>query len=137
VQILGWILKLADFYYVRKGTLVVCAPPQPPVNGGQNIIPPACGGIKGGLLTDGIKRDSLAGEIQESFLAPIDSLKPGDQVFSHDGLLHQVLRSHQRRYKGVLMAIQHDHSDQTLYITADHLVLTQRKVMLNRYPMTS
>ena len=102
---------VADFFCVRKGTLVLCAPPYPPASGGLCAIPPACGGTQGGEFRS------------------IESLKLGNLVLGLDGLPHQVLRTFQRRYKGVMIGIRHDHSDQTLYLTADHRVLTQRRVV--------
>ena len=110
--------------------MILC-PPQPPVNGGLDAsiplaceglgvsIPPVSGGIKGGKVCIG-----LQGEILKS----IEDLKPGDLVFSHDGKPHKILRTYHRRYKGKIIGIKPECSEEILYLTADHCILTQRRV---------
>jgi len=59
--------------------------------------------------------------------APIEALRPGDWVLSHDGQPHRVLRTIRKRYRGRMVGIQHDSSEQTLWVTADHRVLCRRR----------
>ncbi|MBI4556694.1 MAG: DUF559 domain-containing protein [Candidatus Hydrogenedentes bacterium] len=61
-------------------------------------------------------------------LLPIEDLKPGDWVYSHDGHPHQVARSIVRRYHGLMIGLRHHRCKDTLWVTGDHLILAQRRV---------
>lgn len=60
-------------------------------------------------------------------LTPIESLKPGDYVYSHDGKPHQVIRTIKRRYHGTMIGIRHRLSPDTLWLTGDHPVLIKTR----------
>jgi len=89
---------------VRKGTGVYAPTPALPVNGEGENLPPFTGGAEGGLT-------------------PIDSLRPGDWVLGHDRRPHRVLRLIRKPYRGQMVGIRHSLHPQTLWLTADHLVL--------------
>lgn len=103
---------VADFFCVRKGTLVLCPPLSPRMRGDERGDSKPMRGERGG----------------DSKYFPIESLKPGNYVISHDGLPHKVLRVFSRRYKGTIVGIRHDKSEKVLFVTEEHLILTKRRV---------
>jgi len=58
----------------------------------------------------------------------IEGLQPGDLVYAHDGRSYPVVRVIARRYPGIMMGISHVQAPERLWLTADHLVLTARRV---------
>jgi very-short-patch-repair endonuclease/DNA modification methylase len=58
---------------------------------------------------------------------PVEDLLPGMQVLSHDGKLHKIIRTIQRNYHGLMVGVNHDKAESTLWITGDHRVLIKRK----------
>lgn len=58
-------------------------------------------------------------------LIPIEDLKPGDRIYSHDGKPHRVLRTIAKPYQGQMIGIKHNQSNTTLWLTAEHLVLAK------------
>ncbi len=104
---------------VRRGTMVV-TPPCPPVNGGEfsslsfdsssaSSSPPFTGGLGGEVFT------------------PVEALKPGEYVYSHDGMPHRIIRTIRKTYSGTMYGIRHAASSTTLWLTADHRVLVKRR----------
>ncbi len=83
----------------------------------QSPPPPEIGGTEGGSMPERVL-----------YARPIESIQSGDLVIGYDGQPHRVLSTQSRRYHGPMITIQHDQSDQTLTLTADQLILTQRKV---------
>ena len=56
-------------------------------------------------------------------LTPIESLRPGEWVLGHDRQPHRVLRLIHKPYRGQMVGLRHALNPQTLWLTADHLVL--------------
>ncbi|GBC95530.1 hypothetical protein HRbin16_01320 [bacterium HR16] len=69
----------------------------------------------------------LRGDDRGATLLPIESIQPGDYVLAHDGLLHRVLRTIRRTYRGLMVGVRHEHCERTLWLTADHKVLAHRR----------
>ena len=59
---------------------------------------------------------------------PVQGLRAGDWVYARDGAPHRVLRTLRRRYSGTMIGIRRVGCDETLWLTADHLVLGERYV---------
>jgi very-short-patch-repair endonuclease/DNA modification methylase len=93
---------------VRKGTRVI-TPLNLPASGETFSPSPSTGRVGVGLT-------------------PIEHITPGDLVFAHDGKPHRVLRVLQRKYAGTMIGLRHARSPQTLWLTADHLILANRRV---------
>lgn len=96
-----------DEICVRAGTGIL-TPLNPPASGWKQGSLPACGEGRGGVK-----------------ITPIEILNPGDLVYSHNGQLHCIIRTMQRRYRGKMIGIRHQHSPQFLWVTADHRILTR------------
>jgi very-short-patch-repair endonuclease len=64
----------------------------------------------------------------------VEHLRPGDWVYAHDGQPHRVVRTLTRRYSGTMTGIRRAGCDDTLWLTADHLVLSERYVKQMRVP---
>lgn len=113
---------VADFFCVRRGTLVwrVDSPPVvPPHAGGQSPAPHVA-------EQSPSPRAGRAGEgLASGTLTPIEAIRPGDFVLAHDGKPHRVTRTYQRTYHGLMIGLRHAHSEQTLWLTADHKVLAK------------
>ncbi|MDX9973615.1 MAG: DUF559 domain-containing protein, partial [FCB group bacterium] len=73
-------------------------------------VPPACGGVGG-----------------EAVAVPIESLTPGDLIYSHDGTLHPVIKVIRRTYSGPMFHIVGENG-QALHVTEDLLLLSERRV---------
>jgi len=128
---------------VRKGTKVL-TPPTPPVNGGglEPSLSSSSGfacccvddSVNGGRLEPSLSSPPFTGgQGGEAFeLTPIESLNPGDYVFSHDGQPHKIIRTIRKPYKGVMYGIRHSASATTLWLTEEHRVLVKRR----RYTFT-
>ncbi len=69
----------------------------------------------------------LARSGESAQLIPIELLNPGDWVYSHDGKPHQIIKTFHRRYPGFITHIAGDDGN-SLWLTSDHLVLTERRV---------
>lgn len=120
-----------DCFCVRKGTGVwvmtapprppaaappcppAAAPPCPPASGGEEVHFPSQASGRGGETTA---------------LRPIETLRPGDYVLAHDGLPHRVLHTFTRHYRGEMIGLRCAGNDGTLWLTADHRVLSRRRV---------
>ncbi|MCS6919053.1 MAG: DUF559 domain-containing protein [Fimbriimonadales bacterium] len=46
-------------------------------------------------------------------------------MLAHDGKPHRVVRIYRRAYRGLMVGLRHAHSEQTLWLTADHKVLAK------------
>ena len=130
---------------VRKGTLVL-TPLNPPEYGGKAVAPSLYSGRagEGSVLTPlnppeyGGKGIAPApgcplgagrvGEGAEMIAVPIEQLQPGDWVYAHDGQCHRVVRTLKRIYSGEMIGLRHEGSEEVLWVTNDHLVLSQRRV---------
>ncbi|MEW6716041.1 MAG: DUF559 domain-containing protein [Chloroflexota bacterium] len=103
---------------VRKGTRV-WAPLNPPDIGGTSPCdPPDIGKTS--------TPSPMSGRAGVG-LIPIEAIQPGDFVLGHDGKPHQVLRAIRKSYRGTMVGIQHGDSTQTLWVTADHYILCQKR----------
>jgi len=60
-------------------------------------------------------------------IKPIEEIQPGDYVFGHDLMAHRVIKTFRRHFKGTLLGIINE-KNQILWLTPNHLVLTERKV---------
>ncbi len=60
-------------------------------------------------------------------LRAIEDIRLGDLVIGHEGQSHRVLRTLRRRYVGPMIGLKCAKGP-TLWVTAEHLVLTQRRV---------
>ncbi len=60
-------------------------------------------------------------------IKPIEEIQPGDYVFGHDLMSHRVIKTFRRHFKGPLLGIMNE-KNQILWLTPNHLVLTERKV---------
>ena len=58
----------------------------------------------------------------------IETLQPRDWVYAHDGQSHPIVLVAMRRYVGKMVRLSHKLSSEPLWLTADHLVLTARRV---------
>jgi very-short-patch-repair endonuclease len=100
------------FSGVGQGTRAL-TPLGPPVNGGKQSPSP------------------LTGKVGEGFfkvaLRPIEEIKSGDRVFSHDGLARRVRRVVNRDYSGPMIGLRTRESDQALWITPDRHILCDRR----------
>jgi very-short-patch-repair endonuclease/DNA modification methylase len=107
---------------VRKGTRVwVAAPLNPPVNGGTSGSSlPVDGGTSGSSLP-------VDGEGRGGALIPIEDIQPGHFVLGHDGKLHRVLHTIRKSHRGMMVGIQRAGSPQTLWVTADHRILCEKR----------
>lgn len=96
---------------VRKGTGVWGSPtPALPVHGeGASLSP------------------RLRGDDRGAAVIPIETIRPDDYVLGHDAQPHRVLRLIRKWYRGEMIGIRHEHSEQTLWLTADHKVLAHRR----------
>jgi very-short-patch-repair endonuclease len=94
------------------------APPNPPVDGGEQHQSPRSRGDLGGPAN----------------YLPIEQIRPGDWVIGHDGQAHQVRQTHQREYQGQIIGLQRKGSNQTLWLTADHRVLCQKRPIILKPP---
>jgi len=133
---------------VRKGTRVwVCSPsPTLPAHGEEALFPPRMRedetantsprvqGDERGATSPCVRRDEtgatsprVRGDERGATLTPIETIQPGAYVLAHDGLPHRVERCIRRTYKGIMVGIRHDLSDQMLWLTADHKVLAHRR----------
>ena len=83
---------------------------------GMNHSLPVDGEGWGGVVSP------LSGRPAEAEFIPIEALGPGDFVFGHDGSPQRVLRTIQRTYRGVMIGIRNQWSEQTLWLTAEHRV---------------
>ena len=59
---------------------------------------------------------------------PIEQIKPGDRVYAHDGQPHRVRRILVRHHAGTMIGIRREGCDEVLWVTGDHLVLSNRRV---------
>jgi len=98
-------------------------PLNPPEYGGKGITPSPYSGLAG----EGLAGEGLAGEGTTFRAVPIEQLQPGDFVYAHDGQCHRVVRTLKRTYQGEMIGIRHEGSDEILWTTADHLILSQRR----------
>ncbi len=133
-----------DATCVRKGTLVL-TPLSPPASGGRpdadsphlrrepggespdSDSPPRAGGL-GGVVP---RAGGLGGVVPRAGVAriPIESLRPGDHVYTHTGQARRVLRLISRTYCGRMVGLRHAESSATLWLTDDHLVLCQKRLL--------
>ena len=133
-----------DATCVRKGTLVL-TPLSPPARGGRpdadsphlrrepggespdSDSPPRAGGL-GGVVP---RAGGLGGVVPRAGVAriPIESLRPGDHVYTHTGQARRVLRLISRTYCGRMVGLRHAESSATLWLTDDHLVLCQKRLL--------
>ncbi len=116
---------------VRKGTRVL-VPLSPPVDRGNFDAPsPSTGravvGSPPSTGRAGVGHSSLMLGRVGVGLIPIEAIMPGDFVSGHDGKPHRVLRTIRKSYRGTMIGIQHRGSTQTLWVTADHYILCQRR----------
>ena len=58
--------------------------------------------------------------------SPIECLKVGDKVLGHDGLLHQISRTYDRKYEGDLVRIVTSNFGHSVCLTPEHPVLVCR-----------
>ena len=99
----------------------------PPACGGvgptdaTSDLPPACGGGGGDISA---ASPSATHQVVE---VPIERLKVGDMVYSHDGKPHKILETFRRTYSGSMFQIVGENG-KSLCLTEDHLVLTERRV---------
>ncbi len=105
---------------VRKGTRVLTHL-NPPVNVGTFAPPSPLTG------RDGKGQSHPLTEISGMGLITIEAIQPGDFVLGHDGKPHRVLRTIDKFYRGTMIGIRHRGSTQTLWVTADHYVLCQKR----------
>ncbi len=111
---------------VRKGTGVLI-PLYPPVDGGKTpLSPPASGGR--GTPSPLAGKVGMGSELAQVGKVAVEDLRPGDWVWGHDGRPHQVRRVIRRRYVGEMIGIRREGNPSTLWVTADHLVLANRRV---------
>jgi very-short-patch-repair endonuclease/DNA modification methylase len=101
---------------VRRGTRVL-TPLNPPASGGRTS--PAEGSANG--------PSPLAGRVGVGSV-PVEHLRHDDWVYAHDGQPRRVIRTLRRNYSGSMIGIRHDDAPHTLWLTADHLVLSERYV---------
>jgi adenine-specific DNA-methyltransferase len=106
---------------VRKGTRV-WAPLNPPDIGGTSTPSPLTGRAGEGPPSP------MSGRVGVGLL-PIEAIQPGDLVLGHDGKPHRVLRTIRKPYQGTMVGIQHRNTTQTLWVTADHYVLCQKRTL--------
>ncbi len=136
-----------DCFCVRKGTKVL-TPLNPPVNGGRTPSPftgrvgvgstpdmpagaPAGASQRVGEgSTPDMPAGAPAGVSQRVGVGstPIENLQPGDWVLTHDGRCHRVVGIYRRRYRGRMLGIRREGSEQLLWVTPDHRVLANRRV---------
>ena len=83
-------------------------PLNPPVNGGT--IPPS----------------PFTGRVGVGFV-PVESIQPGNYVYSHDGKPHLVTRTIKRRFQGTMIGILHTLLSEILWLTEDHRVLIKTR----------
>lgn len=98
------------------------------------LNPPASGGtLNGGTLNGGTLNGGTlntlngGGALAGVRSSPIEALQPGDWVIGHDGQFHQILRTIQKPYRGVMVGLQHRLSATVLWVTAEHRVLCQKR----------
>ena len=89
----------------------------PPRAGGLGGVVPLTGGLGGVVPRAGVAR------------IPIESLRPGDHVYTHTGQARRVLRLISRTYCGRMVGLRHAESSATLWLTDDHLVLCQKRLL--------
>ncbi|MGA7938138.1 MAG: DNA methyltransferase, partial [Kovacikia sp.] len=114
---------------------VECSPLNPPANGGtlshpsageETLSHPPVG--EETLSHPSVGEGTLsASSARGGTLSPIESLRPGDYVFGHDGQPHQVLRTICKPYQGTMIGLGHSASSTTLWLTADHRVLCAKR----------
>jgi len=133
---------------VRKGTRVWVWSPSPtlPAHGEEALFPPRMRedesantsprvrGDERGATSPCVREDErratspcVRRDERGATLTPIETIQPGAYVLAHDGLPHRVERCIRRTYKGIMVGIRHDLSDQMLWLTADHKVLAHRR----------
>ena len=106
-----------------RGEVGECTPLNPPEYGGKGTAPsPGC------PLGAG-----RAGEGPAFRAVPIEQLQTGDWGYAHDGECHRIVRTHKRTYQGEMLGIRHEGSGEPLWTTADHLILSQRRVATLRW----
>ena len=110
---------------VREGTRVWVMDPSaiPPQARGQSpLLSPRRRG-------DRKSPSPFTGRVREGVysLRPIETIQPGELVLGHDGRPHRVLRTIRRVYKGLMIGLQHQGAEATLWLTADHRVLAKRR----------
>jgi very-short-patch-repair endonuclease/DNA modification methylase len=134
---------------VREGTLVlipnaVSTPLSPPVNwvrtgvgvNGGDADNNANGGkvgndANGKRVSDNAKEEKITpspftGRVGVG-CTPIETLKPGNYVYAHDGIPHRISRIIKRRYHGTMIGIRHKLLPTILWLTEDHQVLIQAR----------
>jgi very-short-patch-repair endonuclease/DNA modification methylase len=112
-----------DCFCLRAGSMVrVVAPPNPPVNGGEQEKSPRLRGDLGG--------PNLRGDLGRYL--PIEQVLPGHWVIGHDGQAHPVVQIHQREYRGQMIGLQRQGNGNILWLTGDHRVLRQKRPI--RFP---
>ncbi|MCB1189008.1 MAG: DUF559 domain-containing protein [Leptospiraceae bacterium] len=90
----------------------------------QVLTPPFQGGWG---VTQKAPNSPVHGGRGEEFGVPIENILPGDYVIGHDGKPHKVIRTIQKEYIGRMVGIKHKLLDKTLWMTADHKVLIQKR----------
>ena len=105
-------------YPGRAGEGSTLTPLNPPEYGGKGLAPALGCPLGAGRV----------GEGAEMIAVPIEQLQPGDWVYAHDGQCHRVVRTLKRTYSGEMIGLRHEGSEEVLWVTNDHLVLSQRRV---------
>lgn len=99
------------------------SPPSPPAQTTQKRPSPF---LPAEITEERLSPSPQAGRAGEGLsLTPIEDIRPGDYVLSHDGQAHRVLHTFQRAYQGEMIGLRHPESSATLWLTANHKVLAK------------
>ncbi len=101
-------------------------PLYPPASGGKGIAAgrsvdggrsetPLYPSVSGGKGQDSVRSLPACGEGRVGS-RPVEELRPGDSVYSHDGQPHHVVRTFRRRYRGTMIGLRHEQSPATLWL---------------------
>jgi very-short-patch-repair endonuclease len=127
------------FAGVRKGALVVVpykTSLDPPVHGGKVEASASAAEAETIGNTPRLEqaRDApspwtgRAGEGSSlAAVQPIESLRPGDRVFGHDGLAHRVSNVTSRPYQGTMIGVRTNESGKFFWMTRDDYVLCSKR----------
>ncbi|APF20209.1 protein of unknown function DUF559 [Caldithrix abyssi DSM 13497] len=98
-----------------------------PANGGiKGEMAPQAGRLRGAVnfARSKIKNGDYSINFQTKF---IENIQPGEYVYGHDAKPHRVVKTFKRQYVGIMIGIVSE-DNTTLWLTEDHLVLTERRV---------